>query len=116
MIELLVVLACIGLLLAVAAPRHLQQLEFAREVALQETLRATRQAIDHFHADHGRYPDALQELVERRYLHHAPVDPVLDSATRWTLVPPGPDTPGRVSDLRSSAPGVGRDGVPYVQW
>jgi prepilin-type N-terminal cleavage/methylation domain-containing protein len=45
-IELLVVLAAIALLLSVAAPRYLQHLDTAREVALKEDLHQLRDAID----------------------------------------------------------------------
>lgn len=115
-IELLVVLAAIAVLLAIAAPRHVQQVDHAREVALQQTLRVTRQAIDQFRADLGRYPDDLQELVTHRYLHRLPVDPLADSATRWRLVAPPSGESGQLIDLHSTAPGQGRDGSPYAQW
>lgn len=88
-IELLVVLASLALLLSVAAPSYMQHLDRAREVALRETLLRTREAIDKFYADQGRYPNELSELVQRRYLRAVPVDPITERADTWILVTPG---------------------------
>ena len=108
LIELLVVMAILGLLLALAAPRYFHSVDTAKEVVLAENLRITRAAIDHFYADRRRYPESLDELVARRYLRALPVDPLADGATAWALVAPPPDLEGRIADLRSRAPGVGR--------
>lgn len=116
LIELLVVMAILGLLLALAAPRYFHSVDAAKEVALAENLRITRAAIDHFYADRRRYPESLDELVARRYLRALPVDPLADGAPVWALVAPPPDLEGRIADLRSRAPGVGRNGRPYAQW
>ena len=119
-IELLVVLAAVGLLLAVAAPRYVQHLDAAREVALKEDLRAMRDAIDKFYGDQGRYPGALEELVTKRYLRSVPVDPLTGSASTWKIVAPGngsvaPEAAG-VFDVRSGAAGQARDGSQYAAW
>lgn len=115
-IELLVVMAVIALLAAVAAPRYWQHVDHAREVALRQSLVRMREAIDKFYADQARYPDALQELVARRYLRALPVDPVTDRADTWVLVPPPSPAAGAVFDVRSGAPGLARDGSPYAAW
>lgn len=116
LIELLVVLAILGLLLALASPRYFHSVDTSKEVVLAENLRITREAIDHFYADRKRYPESLDELVARRYLRALPVDPVAPGVSAWTLVAPPPDVEGRIADLRSRAPGVGRNGRPYAQW
>lgn len=115
-IELLVVLAAIGLLLSVAAPRFVQHVDQAREVALRENLHRMRDAIDKFYADQARYPDNLDELVARRYLRAVPVDPMTDRADSWLIVAPGGQAAGAVYDLRSGAPGQSRDGSAYANW
>jgi general secretion pathway protein G len=115
LIELMVVMAALGLLLALAAPRYGDQLDTARETVLRQNLLATREAIDRFHADRSRYPKDLQELVTARYLRRLPVDPVLDRDDRWLLVPPPGEPSGTsVFDLRSSAPGRSRSGHDYA--
>lgn len=112
LIELLVVMAIVALLISIAAPRYFVHLERAREAALAETLAVTRDAIDKFHGDTGRYPQDLAELVDRRYLRAAPVDPLTDRRDGWLLVAP-PGGTGGVWDLHSSAPGTARDGRPF---
>ena len=83
---------------------------------LRENLRTTRDVIGKFYGDVGRYPDSLDELVERRYLAALPLDPLTDSAATWTLVPPPEGYKGAVYDLKSGAAGDGSDGRPYAQW
>ena len=112
LIELLVVMAIIATLLTIASPRYFAHLDRAREAALRETLFVVRDAIDKFHADTGRYPAELDELVARRYLRKLPVDPVSESSESWTIVPPPGELAG-VSDLRSGAGGAEK---PYAQW
>ena len=110
LIEMLVVLAIVALLLSVATPRYFGSLEKGREVALQENLRVLRVTLDKFHADKGRFPETLDELVEERYLREVPLDPITESATTWVLVPPKePDQQG-VADVKSGASGTARDG------
>jgi general secretion pathway protein G len=116
LIELLVVLAIMGLLLSLVSPRYFHSVDASKEAVLAENLRITREAIDHFYSDRKRYPESLNELVTRRYLRTLPVDPVVESATAWTLIAPPPELEGRIADLRSRAPGIGRNGRPYVQW
>lgn len=116
LIELLVVLAIIGTLTALVAPRYWGQVDAAREAVLRDNLRGTRDVIDKFHGDTGRYPVSLQELVDRRYLRSLPVDPVVGGVTGWTLVAPPDGVDGAVYDLHSNAPGVGRDGRAYADW
>lgn len=114
-IELLVVLAAVGLLLSIAAPRYVAHLDRAKEVALRHDLRAMREAIDKFQADQGRYPQALDELVQRRYLRELPVDPVTQRSDSW--LPLAASSPERgVADVRSGARGRSTEGSDYAQW
>lgn len=115
-VELLVVLAAIALLLSVAAPRYVQHLDNARDVTLKENLRQVRDAIDKFYADQGRYPQALEELVAKRYLRSLPVDPVTQRSDSWVLVAPSGKATGAVFDVRSGAQGQARDGSAYASW
>jgi len=116
LIELLVVLAIVALLSAIALPRYTQYLERNREAVLGENLRLTRDALEQYNADRGRYPDSLDELVVRRYIKALPVDPLLESNQHWRFSPPLPPAEGRIGDLHSSAPGIGRNGRPYSDW
>ena len=113
LIELLVVLAIIALLLSVALPRYFQHIDASKEVVLKENLRTTRDAIDKFYSDLGRYPDSLDELVAQRYLRALPIDPVTGSNATWKLIAPDEGVKGSVYDLHSGATGVDRDGMEY---
>jgi general secretion pathway protein G len=113
LIELLVVMAIVATLLSIVAPRYFNHLDHAREAALRQTLNVARDAIDKYHADKGRYPASLDELVESRYLRQLPIDPVADKPASWVLLPPSDGTTGGILDLHSSASGAGSDGVSY---
>lgn len=116
LIELLVALAIIALLLTLAVPRYLGQLDASKEAVLRENLRTTRIVIDKFYGDNGRFPDSLRELVDRQYLKAIPIDPIAESDATWVLLPPAPGYDGRVGDLHSAAPGKARDGSPFAGW
>ena len=113
LIEMLVVLAIVALLLTIAVPRYFGSLQHSRDVALQENLKILRVTIDKFHADKGRYPGSLDELVELKYLRAVPIDPITETRASWVLVPaPEPDISG-VVDVKSGATGATTDGRDY---
>jgi general secretion pathway protein G len=116
LIELLIVLAIIGSLLMIAAPSYFGTLENSRETALRQSLSVMRTAIDHYRGDVGKYPDSLQDLVTRRYLRNIPSDPVTGAADNWVVEAPAEANAGSVRDVRSGAPGNGRDGTAYASW
>lgn len=116
LIELLVVLAIVALLLTLAVPRYFPTIDSARETILAENLRNTRDVIDQFYADRGRYPDSLEQLVEKNYLRSLPVDPITESTDTWILVPPEDAAKGSLYSIKSGAPGNDRHGKPYSEW
>ena len=117
LIELMVVLAVVALLLSVAVPRYFSGLERSQEGVLRANLAATRDALDKYFGDTGRYPDSLDQLVQARYLRALPVDPITDSNATWVVLQPDrSERPGKVFDVRSGAPGKARDGSNYSDW
>jgi general secretion pathway protein G len=116
LIELLVVLGIVALLLTLAVPRFFPSVDKSRETILADNLRNTREIIDQFYADTGRYPESLDELVEKKYLRSLPVDPVTESTSTWIVVPPEDTTKGGVYSVKSGAPGNDRNGRPYSDW
>jgi len=115
LIELLVVLAIVALLLTLAVPRYFGSLETAKEVVLRDNLRTVRTTIGQFYSDTNRYPQTLDELVERKYLRALPVDPYTESGSTWLIVPPESTEAGGVRDLKSSATGTTREGKPLSE-
>lgn len=116
LIELLVVLGIVALLLTLAVPRYFPSLDKAKETVLADNLRNLRTTIDQFHGDTGRYPDTLEQLVDKKYLRAMPIDPITESDASWIIVPPPDDTPGQVYDVKSGAPGKDRSGTPFADW
>lgn len=118
LIELLVVFAIIALLLSVALPRYQTSVQRSKEAMLKQNLATTREAIDRFYADRGRYPDGLEDLVREGYIRALPQDPLTESSATWSIVPPRDlsTSGGRVYDLKSGAPGTARDGSRFEDW
>lgn len=116
LIELLVVLAIIATLLTIALPNYFGGVDRSKETALRQDLLHMREALDKFYADTGKYPDTLQELIDKRYLRAIPPDPITDSVSTWIIVPPKDGGGGKVFNIRSGAPGKAADGTAYAEW
>lgn len=113
LIEMLIVMALVALLLTIALPRYFGALEKSKSIALQENLRVLRLSIDRYYSDKGRYPLTLDQLVEQRYLKAVPVDPITESSRTWILVPDRNAEVAGISDVKSGAPGVNKEGRTY---
>lgn len=121
LIELLIVLSIIGILASIAVPSYQRNLIKARETVLMEDLYQMRRAIDAYFADHVKYPDSLEQLVEAKYLRDIPRDPFTDATDSWEVVAPTPGEGGEaaeggVEDVHSGSDRVGLNGIPYREW
>lgn len=121
LIELLVVLAVLAILTAIVAPNYLDRVSQAREITLKHNLVGMRTAIDQFYRDKGRYPDALKELVEARYVREVPEDPLTQRSDTWVVIAPSrgasaPTASGKVFDVKSGAQGQASDGSAFSTW
>ena len=121
LIELLVVVAIIGIIVTVAVGQYHRSIQKAREAVLREDLYIMRQAINFYFADKQEWPADLQSLVEESYIREIPVDPITGSADTWMTEFASSDerdistSPG-IADVRSGADGVGMDGTSYSEW
>lgn len=128
LIELIIVIALIGILVAIVMPQLLNQPRRAKEAVLKTNLTALRDTLDQYHADKGHFPTTLDALVEERYLRRIPTDPIAQS-DEWDVVydevdyeaePAETDLPedGQpgIEDVRSTAEGESLDGTPYSEW
>lgn len=116
LIELLVVLGIVALMLTLAVPRYFPSIDKSKEVVLADNLRNVRQVLDQYYGDTGRYPESLQQLVEKKYLRALPYDPIAESDALWIIVAPEDGAKGGIYDLHSGAPGNDRSGKPYADW
>jgi general secretion pathway protein G len=109
--------AIVAALIAAGSMLHFAGEERSKEEALRQSLHSVRGAIDKFYADHARFPDALGDLVDKRYLRAVPIDPMTGSAQTWVLVAPSDDSPagGRIFDVKSGAKGKTHDGVDFAR-
>jgi general secretion pathway protein G len=125
LLELMVVMAIIGILAAIAIPALKNSPQKAREAALREDLFTFRSVIDQYFGDKGHYPADLQTLVSEGYVRRIPVDPMTRSADTWVITreqlsqdegsSEEPQQPG-VIDVHSGSPDKALDGTYYKDW
>ena len=129
LLELIVVVAIIGILATIAMPALKNVPLKARETVLKTNLRTLRDVIDQHYGDKGRYPTTLEALVEEGYIRKIPIDPITKSNETWVLIHEevDPDNPPAetetsedgqpgIIDVKSGAPGNSLDGQPYEEW
>jgi general secretion pathway protein G len=120
LLELITVVAIIGILVGIALPNYKTAIIQSREAVLKEDLFRFRDVIDQYYADKGKYPATLDVLVDEGYLRKLPADPMTGSAD-WEVVmseqdPDNPsDTPG-VYDVKSASTSSSQSGTPYNEW
>jgi general secretion pathway protein G len=127
LLELIIVVAVIGILATIVMPKLLHTPDRAKEAVLRTDLRTFRDVIDQYYADKGKYPESLDALVEDQYLRAIPVDPMTKSADTWVTVLEEPKLdaapvesdeeaqPG-IMDVHSGSEQTGSDGRPYSEW
>jgi general secretion pathway protein G len=121
LVELMIVMAIIGVLAVVAVPSYISALRHAREAVLKEDLHILRSAIDSYTMDKQKAPQALDDLVQEGYLKSIPEDPMTRSTSTWVtdssdaLHSLDQTDPG-IDDVHSGSQEAGSDGQPYSTW
>ncbi|MBI3006952.1 MAG: prepilin-type N-terminal cleavage/methylation domain-containing protein [candidate division NC10 bacterium] len=143
LVELVVVLAVLGVLAAVAMPLAEVTVKRSKELEMRRGLRELREGIDRFKVEYDKarnkakdarepfvhrvsvdrtgYPLTLQELMETKILRRIPRDPMAPE-TPWVIRSYSDSlgssvTDGRdVWDVRSSSMTRALDGTPYNTW
>lgn len=129
LMELIIVIAVIGILATMALPALKDVPRRAAESVLKSDLRTFRDVIDQYHGDRGHYPPTLDALVEAGYLRAMPRDPITRSTDTWQVVfeeldqeefpaetdLPEDQQPG-VIDVHSGSELLSLGGTPYNQW
>jgi general secretion pathway protein G len=128
LLELIIVIAVIGILATIALPNMRRVPLQAQEAVLKTNLRTMRDSIDQYYADKGFYPASLEALVEEEYLRGLPRDPMTQSHDDWVEVRAefddgaaetdyGEEGEPGVEDVRSGSDAVSLDGVTkYSEW
>jgi general secretion pathway protein G len=121
LIELMIVMAIIGVLATLAIPSFVGALKHAREAVLREDLHVLREAIDSYTMDKQKAPQTLDDLIQDGYLKSVPEDPMTHSKDTWVT-----DTSDSLHSLDQTDPGIdnvhsgsqdtGSDGQPYASW
>ena len=86
LLELIVVIAIIGILATIALPALKDMPTRAKEAALKTDLRTMKDVIDQYYGDKGHYPPTLEALVESGYLRSVPIDPITRSKETWVVI------------------------------
>jgi general secretion pathway protein G len=121
LVELMIVMAIIGVLAVVAVPSYISALRHAREAVLKEDLHILRSAIDSYTMDKQKAPQSLDDLVQEGYLKIIPEDPMTRSTSTWVtdssdaLHSLDQTDPG-IDDVHSGSQETGSDGQAYSTW
>ena len=121
LVELMIVMAIIGVLAVVAVPSYISAIKHAREAVLKEDLHILRTAIDSYTMDKQKAPQALDDLVQEGYLKTIPEDPMTRSTTTWVTdtsdtLSSVDQTDAGIDDIHSGSEETGSDGQPYSTW
>ncbi len=121
LIEMVMVVAIIGILLAMAVPSYRSTIRASQEAVLRDDLFQMRSLIDQYTLDKQQAPQSLDDLVTAGYLRAIPKDPFTNSSTTWQTssddsVMSADQTESGINDVHSGASGVGLDGTAYSSW
>ena len=121
LMELMIVMAIIGVLATLAVPSFVGALRQAREAVLKEDLHVMREAIDSYTMDKQKAPQSMDDLIQDGYLKSVPIDPMTKANDTWVT-----DTSDSLHSLDQTDPGIddvhsgssetGTDGKPYAEW
>jgi len=121
LIELMIVMAIIGILATLAIPSFVVAVKHAREAVLKEDLQTMRAAIDSYTMDKQKAPQSLDDLIQDGYLKSVPEDPMTHSKDTWVtdssdaMYSLDQTEPG-INDVHSGSEATDSDGQPYSSW
>jgi len=119
LLELMIAMFILIILISVAIPTYQRSVQHAKEVVLSENLWQMRRAIDQYHADKGKLPRSIDDLVTEKYLRERPIDPVMEN-DQWEEIQ-GEDTSqsdaaSGLTDVKSLADGEDSEGKEYKKY
>ncbi len=121
LVELMIVMAIIGILAVIAVPSYVTAVKHSREAVLKEDLFVLRGAIDSYTMDKQKAPQSLDDLIQDGYIKAIPDDPMTHSNTTWvtdmgdSMHSLDQTDPG-IDDVHSGSSEAGSDGQAYSTW
>ena len=121
LVELMIVMAIIGILITMAVPSFVAAVRHAREAVLREDLQTMRMAIDSYTMDKQKAPQTLEELMQDGYLKSIPEDPMTHSKESWVTGTSDAmysldQTESGIDNVHSGSEETGSDGQSYSAW
>jgi general secretion pathway protein G len=121
LLELMIVMAIIGVLAVVAVPKYSAAIKMAREAVLKEDLHVMRAAIDSYTMDKQKAPQSLDDLIQDGYLKAIPEDPFTRTKDSWVTDSNGAlysldQTDPGIDDVHSGSQELSSNGQPYSSW
>jgi general secretion pathway protein G len=119
LLELMISMFILILLLSIAIPTYQRSVRHAEETVLKENLWQMRRAIDQYSTDKGKLPKSIDDLVEAKYLHERPVDPIMQN-TEWEEVnepdPNSAEGENGMTDIKSKSTEQDSDGKAFSEY
>lgn len=121
LIEMIIVIAIMGILVGVAVPVYKMHILHAHETVLKEDLYTMRNAIDQYTQDKGKAPQDLSDVVSAGYLRAIPKDPFTGNNTSWQVVQEDvlesiDQTAPGITDVHSGSNLTSSEGTAYSSW
>ena len=121
LLELIIVMAVLGILVAFAIPAYQDATLRAKEAVLRENLKHLRDTLEQYQIDKGYYPETLEALVEDGYIRSVPIDPITGSPDTWEMeVAPwmmvDMGQPAGIWNVSSGSDEDALDGTRYADW
>jgi len=116
----MIVITIILILLGIAAGNYTKAVHRAREAVLREDLQELRKAIDNYTLDKQAAPQSLDDVLQAKYLHSIPIDPMTRQAD-WVpvfdnvVLSPDQNSSG-MTDVHSNSGEIALDGTAYNTW
>jgi len=121
LVELMIVIAIIGILLAISVPVYTSTIRHAKEAVLRDDLFQLRSLIDQYTMDKQQAPQSLDDLLTAGYLRALPKDPFTNSNSTWqpaednSMMSIDQQQPG-IIDVHSGSEQTSSDGTAYSSW
>jgi general secretion pathway protein G len=120
LIEMVTVIALMGVLLAIALPMYTASIKRAKEARLHSDLATMNKVIQEYTLDKKAAPQSLEDLVTAHYLKFIPND-ITGKNDTWVTEPEDPqeatdpNQPG-IGSVHSGSEELSTEGTAYSSW